>query len=112
MIFQGLGDAAQFLGKVDAFGAGLRCAESVVWLGVLILRVYRIPSQKLTWHLKITPWKRRCPVETTIFSGYMLVLGECRFSDIFYVITSSMVADVYKLLDRCVWNTLRAFKEF
>ena len=51
-------------------------------------------------------------METTIFSGYMLVLGECRFSDIFYVITSSMVADVYKLLDRCVWNTLRAFKEF
>ena len=35
----------------------------------------QIPSPKLTWHLKITPWKRRFLLETTIFIGAILVLG-------------------------------------
>jgi len=28
-----------------------------------------IPSLKLTWHLKITPWKRKFLLETIIFRG-------------------------------------------
>ena len=31
----------------------------------------QIPSPKLTWHLKITPWKRRFLLENTIFRGYV-----------------------------------------
>ena len=30
-----------------------------------------LPSLKLTWHLKITPWKRRFLLETIIFRGYV-----------------------------------------
>ncbi len=32
-----------------------------------------IPSLKLTWHLKITPWKRRFLLKTIIFRGELLV---------------------------------------
>ena len=30
-----------------------------------------IPPGSLTWTLKIDPWKRRFPLETTIFGGYV-----------------------------------------
>jgi len=31
----------------------------------------KIPSLKLTWHLKIDLWKRRFLLKTTIFRGYV-----------------------------------------
>ena len=34
-----------------------------------------LPSVKLTWHLKTTPWKRRFPLETIISRGELLVSG-------------------------------------
>ena len=30
-----------------------------------------LPSLKLTWHLKITPWKRRFLLETIVFRCYV-----------------------------------------
>ena len=37
----------------------------------------QIPSLKLTWHLNITPWKRRFLLETIIFRGYVS-FRECK----------------------------------
>ena len=41
-----------------------------------------LPSLKLTWHLKITPWKRRCLLETIIFRCYVS-FRECRGGGVF-----------------------------
>ena len=37
-------------------------------------------SLKLTWHLKITSWKRRLLLETIIFRGELLVSGSVRLT--------------------------------
>ena len=44
IIKQGLGNAAELLGKADAFGAGLRGAECVFWLGC----GYTLPETNMT----------------------------------------------------------------
>lgn len=31
----------------------------------------KLPTRKLTWHLKIEPWKRRCVLETIIFTFHV-----------------------------------------
>ena len=38
---------------------------------------WNIPSLKLTWHLKITPWKRRFLLETIIFRCYGVYIVIC-----------------------------------
>jgi len=40
----------------------------------------RLPSLKLTWHLKIDHWKRNFLLETTIFRGYV-GFRECEFNE-------------------------------
>ena len=44
----------------------------------------KLPSLKLTWHLKIIPWKRRFLLETIIFRGYVSFRRECRWWQLKY----------------------------
>ena len=68
----------------------MHCTKRCVCLPYMVLRLWQpklcylggfkpfekiIPSLKLTYPLKIDPWKRRFLLETIIFRGELLVLG-------------------------------------
>ena len=48
--------------------------QSIQWVFLHL----QVPSLKLTWHLKITPWKRRFLLKTIIFRGYVS-FRECNY---------------------------------
>ena len=66
--------------KISGFTATLiwRDSESHPGANWMRWKVERLPSLKLTYPLKIDPWKRRFLLETIIFRGYVS-FRECKF---------------------------------
>ena len=54
---------------------------------------YAIASLKLTWHLKITPWKRRLLLETIMFREYV------SFGEGMYVYVCKMDVCIYMYIE-------------
>ena len=75
---------------------------------------FRVPSLKLTWHLKITPWTRRFLLETIIFRCYVsfrecISINKYLHTHTHFLRCVHFVHDIRITLGHSVWMRLDAF---